>query len=76
MGRRSILEKEVLERSPPVCSFKIGYADDFQDGLVESLNFAVVVIARSLELMPPHGQKSGVREAGVMVVYVLYTWGI
>ena len=35
-----------------------------------------VVIARSLELMPPHGQKSGVREAGVMVVYVLYTWGI
>ena len=29
-----------------------------------------VVIARSLELMPPHGQKSGVREAGVMVVYV------
>ena len=35
-----------------------------------------VVIARSLELMPPHGQKSGVREAGGMVVYVLYTWGI
>ena len=34
------------------------------------------MIARSLELMPPHGQKSGVREAGVMVVYVLYTWGI
>ena len=34
------------------------------------------MIARSLELMPPHGQKSGVREAGVMVVYVLYTLGI
>ena len=30
-----------------------------------------VVIARSLELMPPHGQK-----AGLMVVYVLCTWGI
>ena len=38
--------------------------------------FISVVIARSLELMPPHGQKSGVREAGVMVVYVLYTLGI
>ena len=37
---------------------------------------SLVVIARSLELMPPHGQKSGVREAGVMVLYVLYTWGI
>ena len=35
-----------------------------------------VVIARSLELMPQHGHKSGVHEAGVMVVYVLYTWGI
>ena len=34
------------------------------------------MIARSLELMPPHGRKSGVREAGVMVVYVLYTWEI
>ena len=34
------------------------------------------MIARSLELMPPHGQKSGVREAGVMVVYVIYTSGI
>ena len=33
-----------------------------------------VVIARSLELMPPHGQKSGVREAGVMGLYVLDTW--
>ena len=35
-----------------------------------------VVIARSLELMPPLGQKSGLREAGVIVVYVIYTWGI
>ena len=34
------------------------------------------MIAGSLELMPPHGQKSGVREAGVMVVYVIYTLGI
>ena len=33
-----------------------------------------VVIARSLELMPSHGQKSGVREAGAMGVYVLDTW--
>lgn len=31
---------EVLECSLPVRSFKTGYADDFQDGVVESLNFA------------------------------------
>ena len=28
-------------RSLPVCPFKIDYTDDFQDLLVESLNFAV-----------------------------------